>query len=56
MNVTENVGDLVLTVHRDQGSVGRVAVFAFAVGQGATIGTDFIVDDLVVSSCLFCVL
>ena len=56
MNVTEDVGDLVLTVYRDQGLVGRVSVFAFAVGQGATIGTDFNIDDLVVSSYLFCIL
>ena len=46
--MTEDQGELVLTVYRDQGLVGRVAVIAFAVGQGATIGTDFIVENLMV--------
>ena len=48
VNVTEDQGELALTVYRDQGLVGRVTVIAFAVGQGATIGTDFTIENLMV--------
>lgn len=41
INVTEDVGDVVLTVYRDQGIVGDVSVVVLITDQGATIDEDF---------------
>lgn len=44
--MTEDVGDVVLTVHRDQGLVGRVSVVALITDRGAVIDQDFIGTNL----------
>ena len=41
INVTEDVGDVVLTIYRDQGRVGNVSVVLLITGQGAMINEDF---------------
>ena len=46
VNVTEDVGDVVLTVRRDQGRVGRVAAVILITGLGATPDQDFIGTNL----------
>ena len=48
VNVSEDEGDLVLTVLRSQGLVGRVSVIALVAERGATNGQDFASEDLVV--------
>ena len=48
VNVSEDEGDLVLTVLRSQGLVGQVSVIALVAEQGATNGQDFASEDLVV--------
>ena len=42
MNVTEDVGEIVLTVRRDQGTVGRVSAVALITDLGATADQDYI--------------
>ena len=42
VNVTEDAGDVVLTVRRDQGRVGHVSAVVLITGQGATANQDFI--------------
>ena len=46
MNVTEDVGDVVLTVRRNQGRVGPVAAVILITGLGATPDQDFIGTNL----------
>ena len=46
VNVTEDVGDVVLTVRRDQGLVGRVSAVVLISSQGATTDQDFIGTNL----------
>lgn len=41
INVTEDVGDVVLTIYRDQGRVGNISVVLLITGQGAMIDEDF---------------
>ena len=50
MNVSEEVGEVVLTVRRDQGTVGRVSAVALVTEQGATADEDYIVTNYEVSS------
>ena len=46
MNVTEDVGDVVLTVHRGKGLFGQVSAVVLISSQGATLGQDFIGTNL----------
>ena len=46
VNVTEGVGDVVLTVRRDQGLVGRVSAVVLISSLGATLDQDFIGTNL----------
>ena len=50
VNVTEDTGDVVLTVRRDQGLVGRVSAVVLISNQGATINQDFVGTNLEVGS------
>ena len=40
--VSEDVGQVELTVHRDQGTVGRVSAVVLLIDQGATADEDYI--------------
>ena len=46
VNVTEDVGDVVLRVRRDQGLVGRVSAVVLISSRGATLDQDFIGTNL----------
>ena len=41
VNVTEDVGEVVLTVRRNQGTVGRVSAIALITDLGATADQDY---------------
>lgn len=53
INVTEDVGDVILTVYRDQGVVGEVSVVVLITDQGAILGEDFNGTNLEVRVFLF---
>lgn len=44
--MTEDIRDVILTVYRDQGLVGRVSAVVLITGQGATFDQDFIGTNL----------